>query len=213
MHRLLTVSIISLFALPYAFADNAPCHIPINLKDYDQKWGQVTCVHCQNMDDYANFGAANMVDNMDSYTKMTVVSISGRNSVDVIVATRSNPTWLNYGYGIFSINQRSYDRMNLDVSARLRSGRVSGRPWVNHTTPKSHMKNTCAVLAEEERKAAERMAYAEAMWERYGAAVQNNQGTGRGWRGADWARGTGSRIVPPDDCSNCRSEEIEIHRE
>ena len=66
MRRLLTIFIISFFALPSAFADNAPCDIPIKVKDYNQKWGQVTCLHCRNMDDYANFGAANMVDNVDS---------------------------------------------------------------------------------------------------------------------------------------------------
>lgn len=211
MRRLLTILVISFFALPSAFADNAPCHIPIESQSHGSKTGKVTCLHCQNMDDYANFGAANMVDNMDSYTTMYVTN--GRNTVKVSAAFRSNPTFLNWGYGIVSINQRSYDRMNLDVSAELTAGRVSGQPWVNHVTPKSHMRNTCKVLAEEERKAAERMDRAEAMWERYGAAVRNNQSTGRGWRGVEWARGTGTRIVPPDDCSNCRAEEIEIHRE
>ena len=90
---------------------------------------------------------------------MTVINVGS--SVNVSVATRSNPTFLNWGYSIFSINQRSYDRMNLDVSAQLRSGRVTGQPWVNHTTPKSHMRNTCKGLPEEERKAA--LEYAKAM--------------------------------------------------
>ena len=161
MRRLLTISIISFFALPSVFADNAPCDIPIESQRYGTKTGKVTCLHCRNMDDYANFGAANMVDNMDSYTTMYVTN--GRNTVKVSAAFRSNPTFLNWGYGIFSINQRSYDRMNLDVSAQLRSGRVSGQPWVNHVTPKSHMRNTCKVLAEEERKAALDYAKAEAL--------------------------------------------------
>ena len=150
MRRLMTILIISLFVLPSAFADNAPCHIPIKSQSHGSKTGKVTCLHCSNMDDYANFGAANMVDNMDSYTTMLVTN--GRNTVEVSAATRSSPTWLNYGYGIFSINQQSYDRLNLDVSAKLRSGRVTGQPWVNHTTPKSHLKNTCKVLAETERE-------------------------------------------------------------
>ncbi len=150
MRKLLTIFIISFFALPSAFADNAPCNIPIKSQGYGSKTGKITCLHCSNMDDYANFGAANMVDNIDSYTTMYVVN--GSNTVKVSVATRSNPTFLNWGYGIFSINQPQYDRVNLDVSARLESGRVTGQPWVGHTAQKSHLKNTCAVLAKTERE-------------------------------------------------------------
>lgn len=150
MRRLLTAFIISFFALPSAFADSEQCHIGIKSLRHGAKTGKVTCLHCSNMDDYANFGAALMVDNMDSYTTMYVYNES--NAVKVTAATRSNPTFLNYSYFIFSINQQTIDRVNLDVSAELESGRVTGRPWVRHTTSKSHLRATCAVLAETERK-------------------------------------------------------------
>jgi hypothetical protein len=95
----LLFSLIIFAVSPLVFADDAPCHIPIESKAHGTKWGEVTCLHCKEMDDFANFGAANMVDNLSSYTRMTVKNVADDKQVLVTASETTRPTFLSVGTG------------------------------------------------------------------------------------------------------------------
>ena len=148
-----------IFAVSHlALADDAPCHIPIESKAHGTKWGEITCLHCKNIDDFANFGAASMVDNLSSYTRMTVKNAVDDKQVLVTASATTRPTFLSIGWEFFSYNVRVDDHMNLEVSARTIKGRVTGKSWNSERTDKRHLRQACKTAAEDEREAAKAIA-------------------------------------------------------
>ena len=174
----------------------------------------VTCLSCTTHNHFALTGAA--AAKALGHTKIRIRSGDGRTIYHVTLSTAYENASATIGGGVgvtASITHGVVDPESTTVAGYPIWGVASGSNWVPHGVPNSTIEARCNVLIEYEQKAQERMDYAEALWERYGAAVENNHGTGRGWRGIPWARASGSRIIPPDDCSNCRAEEIEVHRE
>ena len=140
-----------IFAVSHlALADDAPCHIPIESKAHGTKWGEITCLHCKNMIDFANFGAASMVDNLSSYTRMTVKNSVDDKQVLVTASATTRPTFLSIGWEFFSYNVRVDDHMNLEVSARTIKDRVTGKSWNSERTYKRHLRQACKTASEDE---------------------------------------------------------------
>ena len=192
-----------IFAVSHlALADDAPCHIPIESKAHGTKWGEITCLHCKNMIDFANFGAASMVDNLSSYTRMTVKNSVDDKQVLVTASATTRPTFLSIGWEFFSYNVRVDDHMNLEVSARTIKGRVTGKSWNSERTDKRHLRQACKTASEDEVEYV-RKSVADDLAREAGNAARGDSA------GLSPMPGLNSPSVPmPDDCSNCYSEPV-----
>ena len=176
---------------------------------------KIHCANCVTLEQFAFYGASALYAVNPSQKSILV---TGSNGSDVSVGI--GLAWNDFNFslklgrlGEFGADVPYPSIYEAEVTAYDINHRVAGQLPNSGRFSYSALKAKCNQIQAEREKAQERMDYAEALWERYGAAVENNHGTGRGWRGIPWARATGSRIIPPDDCSNCRAEEIEVHRE
>lgn len=159
----------------------------------------VHCADCVSVYDFAFYGAGSL--HKSQRDRIWVVGSQGSK----VSVTTDRP--MVAGLSFRGIGIPDFSRML--VTAHDLNGKATGDAISDMVFPSHVLAAKCAMLEEE---AQQRMDYAESLWERYSAAVQSDLGTGRGWRGIPWARSSGSRIIPRDDCSNCRSEEIEVHQ-
>ena len=110
-----------------AFGDDTgtPCHYTI--KKTADKQGEIACYSCEQMSDFAMYGAAHLVNRGGHYKSLTVKN--DINHVRVEAGSHIVSTPLSINVGPIGWNMQWNDRTHLTISTHVERGSVSGVPW------------------------------------------------------------------------------------